>query len=137
MINKNKSKWTQDRVKTDKLAIGSLNPTPEFYKSVPNNPSINRFRSLGIRINTPFITEILKGRVTSLNPFRINFRESFKRIPLVLGLLTKVSDGKTIQIFPDNEYIRVVTRTYIELNPNFVFDGDRYKLRVYNLDLQS
>ena len=137
MRKNRKSRWTQDKIQIDRLAIGSLNPTPEFYKSIPNNPSINRFRSLGIRVNTPFITEILKGRVTSLNPFRINFKRSFKRVPLVLGLLTKASDGKTIQIYSDNQYIRVITRTYVELNPNFIFDGDRYKLRVYNLDLQS
>jgi len=116
---------------------GKLDETPEFYKGLANQPSIQRLRGMDIKVALPYIVEFLSGTFNSTSQ-ELKFKTKFKKPPLVVGLyeVDEFSTKKTRQIFPNNQEMSVTTTTVtlgtvsFPMTPNY-----KYHLRVYNLDL--
>lgn len=132
----------KDLYQTKQLKEKGLERRPEFYGSIPNNPSIGRLRDIAIRERLPFIVEFIEG-VAHSKVMRHKFQTKFKKKPLVTGLIetTGVSPfGATYKVvrplFPDNNYLTVTLDGVTVGNPLFdaIGIGDKYRLKVYNLD---
>lgn len=117
---------------------GKLNNRPTFYRSLTKNMTISRLRDLDVKVNLPYITEYLEATAT-LETVTIKFKETYKKIPLVLGLFIHSELGQEVcqPIFPDNTWMFVEQDkvTIGKVGGNELEAGDRVKLRVYNLDL--
>ena len=116
---------------------GELNEVPEFYKSMSNSVSINRLRSLDIKLDIPYIVEYIYG-TNYLETFEVPFKTRFKNIPLVVGLYdtSELGVDKVRMILPNNQNLTVTTEgVTIGTASAPAKIGGRYKLRVYNLDL--
>ncbi|MGV8142967.1 MAG: hypothetical protein ACP5NS_05040 [Candidatus Pacearchaeota archaeon] len=119
-----------------------LDDKPDFYKSIPANPSVGRLRDIAVRARLPFIVEFIED-VAYSTVMNHKFKTHFKKKPLVVGLIetqgvTFLGTGARVvrPLFPDNNYLTVTLDGIRVGNPNFdaISIGDKYKLKVYNLD---
>ena len=126
-----------DLVTNEKMGEGELLKTPEFYSSLTDRPNVNRLRSLDIKVNVPYISEYVEFVAPSTSAYSIRFKEKYKATPLVLGLYeTTAYTGERVTkpIYTDGLFLRVNTEgltvgTFFGLTA-----GDKFRLRVYNLD---
>lgn len=121
---------------------GGLEKRPEFYGSIPNNPSVGRLRDIAIRSRLPFVVEFIED-VAHSQVMRHKFKTKFRKKPLVTGLIETTgvtflgTGGRVVRpLFPDNNYL-TVTLDGVQIGSALfqaISVGDKYRLKVYNLD---
>lgn len=118
----------------NELTEQPLTQIPEFYSSIPNNPSVDRLASIDVKVNLPYITEYIENIATTATMTE-NFKKKYKKIPLVLGLGNRtdfLGNAVMAQLLPDGVYV-FPTKTAVTIKNLTV--GGKYRLRVYNLDM--
>jgi hypothetical protein len=123
--------------KQEYLTERGFEQTPEFYKSISNNPSVNRLRSLDSRLQVPYIIEYLSGQLIDTS-MEIPFKRTYRNIPLVVGIYDteELGEAKARPLLPNNQNM-TVTRSGVTIgNSSFPAKiGGRFRLRVYNLPI--
>lgn len=125
-----------DIAKQEFIKIADLAKTPDFYKSITNNPSQARFNAgLDIRVNTFKVTEVHEA-YSDTGTFIIPLQQKYKQKPLVSGI--KRMNNGDYNILLQTEKCMFVENSVIQFNPDiFSPDGDfiaYVKLKVYSLD---
>lgn len=126
-----------DITKIKTIEEKGLEDNPEFYRSIPNNPSVGRIRGADIK-NVAFIVEYIKETAVSAIP-TFKFVTKFKKVPLVLGLIETSVLGQRVcrQLLPNTRDMTVEIDKVTILGPSGlgISIGDKINLRIYSLDL--
>lgn len=117
----------------------SLDPIPVMYKSLSNNPKRDILKTLNIKVNVPIISEFLEGTCYKTTDNFVPFKQKYKKIPLVLGLVYLASPSNiTVVEYPQGR-LTTVTKdgVFIGRSGSVITPiGSKYKLRVYNIDIE-
>lgn len=120
-------------IKRDTISEGALNEVPEMYTSPTNTPSPSRLKDIDVYNNLPYIAEYFEGAYQGISPVTIYFKGTYKTAPLVLGLI-KNSAGVARKYTANTDINTQVNKTTCKV---YLSEGERYKLRVYNLDISE